>query len=85
MICSVHFQGEIHRLGIELSFSFVEEPQTNGVVERFNRTLKEQLIYGEVFKNLDDLRQATTNNGIMQHRVQITGSGTMQYRLKAAA
>lgn len=56
--CSEHFQGEIRRLGIEPSFSFVEEPQTNGVVERFNRTLKEQVIYGRVFKNLDEVRQA---------------------------
>lgn len=56
--CSEHFQGEITRLGIEPSFSFVEEPQTNGVVERFNRTLKEQVIYGKVFRNLDEVRQA---------------------------
>jgi transposase InsO family protein len=56
--CSEHFQGEIGRLGIKPSFSFVEEPQTNGVVERFNRTLKEQVIYGRVFKNIDELRQA---------------------------
>jgi transposase InsO family protein len=56
--CSEHFQSEIRRLGIEPSFSFVEEPQTNGVVERFNRTLKEQVIYGRVFKNLDEVRQA---------------------------
>jgi len=55
--CSEHFQGEIRRLGIKPSFSFVEEPQTNGVVERFNRTLKEQVIYGRVFKNLDEVRQ----------------------------
>lgn len=56
--CSEHFQGEIRRPGIEPSFSFVEEPQTNGVVERFNRTLKEQVIYGKAFKNLDEVRQA---------------------------
>jgi len=56
--CSEHFQNEIRRLGIEPSFSFVQEPQTNGVVERFNRTLKEQAIYGKVFKNVDEVRQA---------------------------
>ena len=47
--CSEHFQHEINRLGITPSFSFVEEPQTNGVVERFNRTLKEQVVYGRTF------------------------------------
>ena len=56
--CSEHFQGEITRLGITPSFSFVEEPQTNGVVERFNRTLKEQAIYGKVFRTLDEVREA---------------------------
>jgi len=56
--CSEHFQGELPRLGITPSFSFVEEPQTNGVVERFNRTLKEQVIYGKVFRTLDEVREA---------------------------
>ena len=27
-------------------------------IRRFNRTLKEQVIYGKVFKNLDEVRQA---------------------------
>jgi transposase InsO family protein len=44
--------------GIKPSFAFVSEPQTNGVVERFNRTLKEQAIYGRVFHNLDEVRRA---------------------------
>ena len=33
-------------------------PQTNGVAERFNRTLKEQAINGRIFKNLDEVRRA---------------------------
>ena len=56
--CSEHFQHEINRLGITPSFSFVEEPQTNGVVERFNRTLKEQVVYGRTFRNIDEVRTA---------------------------
>jgi transposase InsO family protein len=56
--CSEHFQREINRLGINPSFSFVEEPQTNGVVERFNRTLKEQVVYGRAFQNIDEVRTA---------------------------
>lgn len=32
------------------------EPQTNGVAERFNRTLKEQVISGRIVKNLDEVR-----------------------------
>ena len=56
--CSDYFQNEVSRLGITLSYSYVQQPQTNGVVERFNRTLKEQVIYGKVFQNLGELRQA---------------------------
>ena len=44
--------------GIQPSFAFVSEPETNGVAERFNRTLKEQVIYGGVFQNIQDVRLA---------------------------
>ncbi|MEI7903094.1 MAG: integrase core domain-containing protein [bacterium] len=55
---SDHFQHQIAFLGITPSFAFVKQPQTNGVVERFNRTLKEQAIYGRVFRNFDEVRKA---------------------------
>jgi putative transposase len=44
--------------GIKTNFAFVEQPQTNGVAERFNRTLKEQTIYGRIFRNTEDVRRA---------------------------
>ena len=66
--CSEHFQQEINRLGITPSFSFVEEPQTNGVVERFNRTLKEQVIYGRVFRTLDEVRAAVLSFRLAYNR-----------------
>ena len=36
--------------GIQPSYAFVAEPQTNGVAERFNRTLKEQIIHGRIYR-----------------------------------
>ena len=36
----------------------VGEPQTNGVAERFNRTLKEQIIHGRIYRNIAELRDA---------------------------
>ena len=36
----------------------VAEPQTNGVAERFNRTLKEQIIHGRIYRNIAELRDA---------------------------
>jgi transposase InsO family protein len=53
-----HFLNQLKFWGIAPSFAFVAEPQTNGVAERFNRTLKEQAIYGRVFRNLEEVRRA---------------------------
>jgi putative transposase len=55
---SDHFLKQIRYWGITASFGFVEEPETNGVAERFNRTLKEQAIHGKIFRNIDELRAA---------------------------
>ncbi len=43
-----------------LSGAFVAEPRINGVAERFNRTLKEQVIHGRLFRNLEEVRAAVT-------------------------
>ena len=55
---SDHFLHQIRYWGICPSFGFVEEPETNGVAERWNRTLKEQAIHGRVFHNLEEVRTA---------------------------
>lgn len=55
---SAAFQAEICFLGIASSPAFVRQPEGNGCVERFMRTLKEQLLWLRNFHNLEGLRQA---------------------------
>ena len=55
---SDHFTNQIKFWGIQPSYAFVAEPQTNGVAERFNRTLKEQIIHGRIYRNIAELRDA---------------------------
>ena len=47
------FGGELAWLGIQHSPSFVGEPQCNGVIERFMRTLKEQCVWLHQFTDLE--------------------------------
>lgn len=55
---SDHFGNELKLWGIHQSFGFVGEPQTDGVAERFFKTLKQQVIRGRIFQTLEDLRKA---------------------------
>jgi len=55
---SEDFQNEIRFLGIEPSPAFVRQPEGNGCIERFFRTLKEQLLWIRHFRDLDELREA---------------------------
>ena len=47
---------EVRWLGIAISPSYVGEPECNGVIERFMRTLKEQCLYLHRFATLDEAR-----------------------------
>jgi putative transposase len=47
---------EVRWLGITISPSYVGEPACNGVIERFNRTLKEQCVYLHRFESLEQAR-----------------------------
>jgi transposase InsO family protein len=55
---SPDFQAELRFLGIEFSPAFLREPEGNGCIERFFRTLKEQLLWGRRFETTEDLTEA---------------------------
>jgi transposase InsO family protein len=52
------FQKQIKFWGMAPSYAFVAEPETNGVIERLFRTLKEQAIHGRIFQTIDEVRVA---------------------------
>jgi transposase InsO family protein len=52
------YQRELAFLGIESSPAFVREPEGNGCVERFIRTLKENLLWVRRFDTIEELRVA---------------------------
>ena len=58
---SDHVLKPIRYWGVHPRFGFVEAPETNGVAERWNRTLKEQAIHGRIFQNLEAVRAAVAN------------------------
>jgi hypothetical protein len=52
------FQDELKTLGIASSPSFVRQPEGNGCVERFIRTLTEQLLWLQRYRTVEELNQA---------------------------
>ena len=52
------YQRELAFLGIASSPAFVREPEGNGCVERFIRTLKENLLWIRRFDTIEELRLA---------------------------
>jgi transposase InsO family protein len=55
---SDYFLQQLSYWGIESSFGLVRQPETNGVAERFHRTLKDQILEGRAFKNVNEVREA---------------------------
>ncbi len=51
-----HYQAEIDHLGIARSPAYHYEPETNGCVEKFIQTLKEQVLWIERFATHEELR-----------------------------
>jgi hypothetical protein len=56
LIGSVMYQAEIDHLAIARSPAYHYEPETNGCVEKFIQTLKEQVLWIERFDTLEQLR-----------------------------
>lgn len=55
---SEHFQNQLRFFGMTPSFAFVRQPETNGVAERFIRTLKEQIVFGRIYQDIEEVRTA---------------------------
>jgi transposase InsO family protein len=55
---SADFQAELRFLGIESSPAFLREPEGNGCIERFFRTIKEQLLWVRHFETTEELTEA---------------------------
>jgi len=55
---SERYVNEAHFMGFEISYAFVGQPQCNGIIERWHRTLKEQLLWTKTWKNIDEVRGA---------------------------
>jgi len=55
---SDYFQNQLKFFGMTPSFAFVRQPETNGVAERFIRTLKEQIVFGRVYQDIEEVRAA---------------------------
>jgi putative transposase len=63
-----YFQGQSRFHGFTPSFAFVGEPETNGVVEGFNRTIKEQIIHGHTYRNRAELAAAVAAFALLYNR-----------------
>lgn len=70
------FRAEVGFLGISLSYAFVGEPQYNGIVERFIRTLREQVLSCHRFKTLEEARRVIGEFIERYNRGSSNGSAT---------
>lgn len=55
---SKRYINEAHHLGFELSYSFIGQPECNGIIERWHRTLKEQVLWTKSWRNAQEVKEA---------------------------
>ena len=78
------FQKELKFLGLVYSPAFVRSPECNGIIERFHRTLNEQVFDKQVFESLEQARLAIAkfiedyNREWLLHRLGLTSP--LEYR-----
>jgi len=80
------FQNELKFLGLLHSPAFVRSPECNGVIERFHRTISEQVFKINDFKNLEEAQNVIKefignyNNDWLVHRLNL--QSPVQFRHK---
>lgn len=83
---SADFMNEMKFLGLEMSKAFVRSPQCNGIIERFHRTLEEQVLQTETFSSLNEAYNSINqfindyNNEWILHRLNYCSP--VEYRMK---
>ena len=55
------FINQVHYWGMGISKGYVREPETNGVIERFHRTFKEQIVHGREYRSIEDFHKAVSD------------------------
>lgn len=69
------FKSEMEFLGLDMSYSFVRSPECNGCIERFNRTIEEEVFSINAFHSISEAEEAISqfmeryNSKWMLHRL----------------
>jgi len=85
---SADFMREMSYLGLNMSKAFVRSPQCNGCIERFHRTLEEELFSVETFSSFNDAYEKIDkfindyNNDWIIHRLKCLSP--IEYRAEHA-
>ena len=71
------FRAEMDFLGLRMSYAFVRSPQCNGCIERFNRTIEEEVLSVNTFETIQEAEKAIVsfiesyNNTWIVHRLNL--------------
>ena len=82
---SADFMNEMNFMGLGMSKAYVRSPECNGIIERFHRTLDEQVFSLNTFSSLEEANQAIKefiedyNHHWVLHRLQYLSP--LQYRM----